>query len=305
MEFFLQVIIFIMEIFLAIFIGCLLYWLFRKLRARFQARKGPPWYQTFADLIKLFSKETLVPSVSGGFVFIIAPIFSVIGYLIALSLIPIMPLPPTAWFAGDLIVLLYCLALPSVAIILAGSSSSSPYGAIGASREASLMVAYEIPFMISTITVAIDANSLSLLEIMKLQLKQGAMALRYPFATLAFIICLLAKLSRKPFDIADADTEIVAGPFTEYSGFLLALFELSNALKWFILPAFGVNLFFIGVGAGGGLDFMNFLFLCLSLVVLASFLDAQNPRFRIEQAFRFYLTLAFALSVLDFIRALV
>ncbi|MBS7648565.1 NADH-quinone oxidoreductase subunit H, partial [Candidatus Bathyarchaeota archaeon] len=62
-----------MEIFLAIFIGCLLYWLFRKLRARFQARKGPPWYQTFADLIKLFSKETLVPSVSGGFVFIIAP----------------------------------------------------------------------------------------------------------------------------------------------------------------------------------------------------------------------------------------
>jgi formate hydrogenlyase subunit 4 len=301
MGLFIQALIFIGEVFLAFFIGCLFYWLFRKLRARFQARKGPPWYQTFADLIKLFSKKAIVPSISEGFIFITAPILSTIGYLIALSLIPLAPFPPIAWFAGDLIVVLYCLTIPSVAIILAGSSSSSPYGAIGASREASLMVASEIPFMISIITIAIHSKSLSLLEIMNLQLKEGAMVFRYPFATLAFIICLLAKLGRKPFDIADADTEIVAGPFTEYSGFLLAFFELSNALKWFILPAFGVSLFF----TSNSLNFISFLLICLGLVFLISFLDAQNPRFRIEQAFRFYLTLAFALSVLDFIRALV
>ncbi|MEM3507020.1 MAG: complex I subunit 1 family protein [Candidatus Bathyarchaeia archaeon] len=298
---FIQALTFIGETLLAFLIGCLFYWLSRKLRARFQARKGPPWYQTFADLIKLFSKEAIIPSISGGFVFITAPILSIVGYLIALSLIPLIQFPPIAWFAGDLIVVLYCLMIPSIAMILAGSSSSSPYGAVGASREASLIVAYEIPFIISIITIAIHAKSLSLLELMNLQLKEGAMAFRYPFATLAFIICLIAKLGRKPFDIADADTEIVAGPFTEYSGVLLAFFELSNALKWFILPAFGVSLFF----TSNSLNFISFLLLCLSLVFLSSFLDAQNPRFRVEQAFKFFLTLAFVLSVLDLIRALV
>lgn len=295
-----KTLIFFGEVLLAFFVGCLFYWLFRKLRARFQARKGPPWYQTFADLIKLFSKESIIPSISERATFMIAPILSVTSYLIVLSLIPLI-IPPIAWFAGDLIVTLYCLAIPSIALILAGSSSSSPYGAIGASREASLMVAYEIPFMISVITIAIHANSLSLLDIVNLQLKEGPMAFHYPFATLAFIICLLAKLSRKPFDIPDADTEIVAGPFTEYSGIFLGFFELSNSLKWFILPAFGVNLFFIN----NGLNLINFLLICLGLVIIASFLDAQNPRFRIEQAFKFYLTLALALSILDLIRVLV
>jgi formate hydrogenlyase subunit 4 len=140
---------------------------------------------------------------------------------------------------------------------------------------------------------------MNILDIVQAQNQLGPMAFHYPFATISFMMGMLLKLGRKPFDIPDAEVEIVAGPYTEYSGSLLGIFEISNALRWFVVPAFAVNLFF-----AGGLDNpMMFIGLCFLLVVLVSFIDTISTRYRVDQAFKFVLTWATLLALIDLIRA--
>jgi NADH-quinone oxidoreductase subunit H len=190
------------------------------------------------------------------------------------------------------------LTLPGVAVILGGSGSGSPYGAIGSSRETALLVASEFPFIISALIAGIQAKSMNIVKIVDAQNQFGPMVFHYPLATVAFFTCMLLKLGRKPFDIPDAEVEIIAGPYTEYSGSLLGLFEISNALRWFVIPALAVNLFL----AGGLANLFLFLILCLIVVALISFLDAQNPRYRIDQAFNFLLISATSLALIDLVR---
>lgn len=282
---------------LGFILGAIFYWLFRKIRARLQARRGPPWYQTFADILKLLSKESITPEVANKTFFYLAPLLAFTGYLVALLQLPIMGVHPP--LPGDLIVVLVFLTIPGIAIVLGGLSSGSTYGAFGSSREIALLVAGEIPFVISALVTAIQARSANILDIVSVQSQLGPMAFHYPFATISFVIGMLLKLGRKPFDIPDAEVEIVTGPYTEYSGSLLGLFEISNALRWFVVPAFAVCLFFSG-GLGNPL---LFIILCLALVVLVSFIDAINARYRIDQAFRSVLTWATLLALIDIVRA--
>ncbi|MGC8849994.1 MAG: respiratory chain complex I subunit 1 family protein [Candidatus Bathyarchaeia archaeon] len=292
---------------LAVFlIGVFFHWVFRKLRARFQARMGPPWYQSFMDIVKLFSKECIIPSTAGRIPFIMAPLISFTGYLVIALMVPVSrELPTPLSFAGDLIVILVALAVPSIAVILGGISSASPYGAIGASREASLLVASEAVLMASALTPAIYSGTLNLAELIEAQATSEPFAAKFPFATGAFFICILLKLGRKPFDIPEADVEIVAGPYTEYSGPLLGFFEISNMLRWSLMPALGVNLFLSGGRLTGMPQANTPIFLAISLVVvaLASYLDSQNPRWRIDQAFKHLFTWVMVLSIIDGLRA--
>jgi len=283
---------YVLQPFFGFTVGALFYWVFRKIRARLQARRGPPWYQTFADVTKLLFKESITPLIADKTIFYVAPLLAFTGYLVALLQLPIGNVYPP--LVGDLIVILIFLTLPGVAIILGGSGSGSPYGAIGASRETALLVASEIPFVISALVTGIQVKSMNILKIVEAQNQFGPMAFHYPFATVAFFMCILLKLGRKPFDIPDAEVEIIAGPYTEYSGSLLGLFEISN-----VIPAFAVNLFF----AGGLGNLFVFLILCLIVVGLISFLDTQNSRYRIDQAFNFLLTWATLLAVIDLVRA--
>ena len=288
---------YVLQPFFGFIVGALFYWVFRKIRARLQARRGPPWYQAFADVTKLLFKESITPLIADKTIFYLAPLLAFTGYLVALLQLPIGNVYPP--LAGDLIVILIFLTLPGVAIILGGSSSGSPYGAIGSSRETALLVASEIPFAMSALVTGIQVKSMSIIKIVDAQNQFGPMAFHYPFATVAFFMCMLLKLGRKPFDIPDAEVEIIAGPYTEYSGSLLGLFEISNVLRWFVIPAFAVNLFF----AGGLGNLFVFLILCLIVVGLISFLDTQNSRYRIDQAFNFLLTWATLLAVIDVVRA--
>jgi NADH-quinone oxidoreductase subunit H len=280
-------------------VGGMFYWVYRKIRARFQARIGPPWYQYFADLMKLFSKESIIPYSSKGTLMVLAPILSLAGLLLVAAMLPIGPGSPVE-FEGDLVVALYFLALPGLAVMIAGGSSGSPYGSVGSSREANLMVGYELPFALSALTVGFYVKSLSLSVIAQYQVENGAFFLKYPIATVAFILCLLPKIGRRPFDAPEADTEIIAGALTEYSGSLLGLFEVANGVKWFVIPAFTVNLFF-----GGGANPLEFLLKCLGLVLLVSILDIIHPRYRIDQGFKFFIKWVLPLALIDFARSLV
>jgi len=276
-------------------VGALFYWSFRKLRARLQARRGPPWYQIFADILKLLSKENVIPLIANRPIFTLAPLLSFTGYLVVLFSIPIAGIQ---LIPGDLIVILVFLMLSRIAIILAGTGSGSPYGAIWSSRETVLLVASEVPFVVSAAITAAHVHSLDIMKIVEVQYQSQPFVMHYPFATAAFIICALVTLGRKPFDIPDADVEIIAGPYTEYSGPLLAFFEISNVLKWFVIPALAVDLFF----AGGFGNIMIFLGLSFCIVVLISFVDAQNPRYRVDEAFKVLIMWATALVIVDLLR---
>ncbi|RLF18925.1 MAG: NADH-quinone oxidoreductase subunit H [Thermoprotei archaeon] len=288
---------------LAFIFGWIFYWLFRKLRARFQCRIGPPIIQPLADIVKLFSKKTIMPSAASRPWFTIAPLLALAGYLTALALTPLGVAAPLS-VTGDVLVVLIALAIPGVSIIIAGSSSGNPYGAIGSSRELTLLVASEIPFVVSAIALVKAAGGLSMASIIAAQ-SGTPFLFSYPFAAVAFFIALVLKLGRKPFDIPDAEVEIVAGPLTDYSGSLLGLFELGNVFRWIVLPAIAVDLFFAG-GRFTGIPLVDvacFLALCVVIVFIVSYVDSQSTRLRVDQAFKFLLAWGLALALIDLIRA--
>lgn len=288
---------------LAFIFGLIFYWLFRRLRARFQTRMGPPIFQPLADLVKLLSKRTVVPHAASGGWFILSPLLFLMGYVTAASLMP-MGLSNPFSATGDLLVVLIALMIPGVALVMAGSSSGNPYRAVRASREAALIVASEIPFLISALTLVKAAGSLSLEGIIEAQATMPFL-FKYPLAAMAFLMSIALKLGCKPFDIPDAEVEVVAGPFTEYSGSLLGLFELGNLFRWMVLPALTVNLFLAGGRPTGAplLDLACFLTLCLVVVFIVSFIDAQSARFKVDRAFKFLLTWGTTLAMADLIRA--
>lgn len=256
-------------------------WVQRKLTARLQGRQGPPFYQPFFDFVKLLGKETVVPDGVNRRLLQALPLVSAVAATCALALIPV-PGSLLASFPGDLIVLLYLLEMPALCEVLAGYSSRSLYGQVGSSRAAVLWLGYNLPFLAAIVSLAIQAKSLTL----------GALAAT-PFgpvhlaAAAAFLCALPARLKRNPFSIPNAEQEIVAGPFTEYSGAPLALFELSHEVEFLAL----VNLFtLLFLPSAGTLGFRWLLYLLGSGALVASItlLATATARLTVRHAFRFY-----------------
>lgn len=265
--------------------GAALAWLFlwiqRKLAARLQGRQGPPFYQPFFDFIKLLGKETVIPGGVNRRLLYGAPMVSAVAATCALALIP-LPGNPMPSFAGDLIVLLYLLEMPALCEVLAGYSSRSLYGQVGSAREAILWLGYNLPFLAAVVSLAITAKSLSLRALGAAPLGPVHLA-----AAAAFLFALPARLKRNPFSIPNAEQEIVAGPFTEYSGVPLAFFELSHGLELVAL----VELFtvlFLPLGHTPALRWLLFLLGSGLLVALITLVATATARLTVRHAFRFY-----------------
>lgn len=289
----------------SIFYGGILIWVYRKFKARMQGRRGPPWYQTYADIMKLLTKETIIPRSAWRPGFISAPIISIISLLTAMLLIPVWSTRPVFGFLGDTIVLLYLLTIPTFAVILAGISSNSPYGIVGAGREASLLVWYELPLWFAIATVILVTGSLSIENIVGFQAATGPNIIRAPLAFIAFIIAAQAKLAKRPFDIPHAEVEIVAGPYTEYSGVLRSLFEINEALKWLVLSAIAATFFFGWPLTGSpALNSLLFIGKVALFAILFTVIDVINPRFRIEQAQWPLWKIALIIALVDLVRIL-
>lgn len=198
----------------------------RKLHARLQNRVGPPWFQPLADFIKLSSKEDIIPEDANPRMFKMMPVFALTSTVTAFFYIPLWQQGGLLSFTGDLVVVLYLLTIPTLAFFLGGWYSTSLYSKIGAVRSITQLFAYEVPLFISILSPALLANSWSLKD---MTMYYAAHPWYWTFNLLGFfvsLIALLGKLEKVPFDIAEAETEIVAGTFTEYSGRLLALFRL-------------------------------------------------------------------------------
>ena len=228
----------------------------RRFVARLQSRVGPPLNQPFIDIAKLMTKEQMIPKTACKPVFLLAPVIGLTGMAACAAFIPIPGVFDGMYNMGDLLVLFYLLPIPAIALMLGGSSSSSPFGAIGFSREMIVMLSYELPLLMVLLTVAmmvghesgIGTADFSLLNIVKYQLANGSFwhnPIMIP-AFVAYLMFLPGTMGVAPFDIAESETEILEGPMLEYGGPLLALFHIGTAFKTFVVLGLGVVMFMPG-----------------------------------------------------------
>ncbi len=287
----------------------------RRVEARLQRRVGPPLVQPWLDIAKLLTKETLIPRTACRPAFLLAPVFGFTGMAVCAAFIPISGVYNGLFNMGDLLVIFYLLPIPAMAIMLGGSASSSPYGAVGFSREMMLMLAYETPLLMILLSVAMltgktlgggaTGAEFSLLKIVAMQQQVGSFGFNPTMipALLAYLIFLPGTMGVVPFDIPEAETELIEGPLLEYGGPLLAMFQITSALKTFVVWGLGVALFFPGTIADIWLvNLVWFLLKCLALMLVSlTLVKSATGRFRIDQAFRFYITVPTALALCSLI----
>ncbi len=263
---------------LSLILGGMFYeWADRKLVARFQSRVGPRWFQPLADAIKLLSKEEIEPLGVNRLLFWGLPVLALAGALTAGLYVPVFGLPPVHSFAGDLIVVLYLLSLLTLCIGLAGWNAESRFSIVGATRTLTQLFAYEAPFMLALLGPAMAAGSWQIGEIVAYT-EQHWMIVLQPIGFFIAIIGLMGKLELPPFDAPEAETEIVAGALTEYSGRGLALFHLGKSVE-LVVGLSLVTAFYLG-GLGNPI---LFLLKTLGLLFIMSIMQAVLTRLRIDQ----------------------
>jgi NADH-quinone oxidoreductase subunit H len=222
-----------------------------KVMAHMQGRLGPMyaggfhgWAQLVADGVKFVQKEDVVPAAADRGVFRLAPAVALVPYLVALSAIPLS----ATWVAADMDAgLLFVLAASAVGVLgtlMAGWSSANKYALLGAMRSAAQLLSYELPIVLAATSVAMLAGSLKLTEIVAAWEWWWLVALAP--AALVFLLGGLAELQRPPFDMPLADSELVVGPYTEYTGLRFALFLLSEYAGIVVFSALAAVLFLGG-----------------------------------------------------------
>ncbi len=250
----------------------------RKLIARFQNRIGPRWFQPLADTIKLLAKEEIIPTGTIKALFIALPIVALAAALTAGLSVPLFGFKPVASYPGDLIATLYLLSLMTLCIGLAGANTEDRFSIIGATRALTQLFSYEAPFLLAMLGPAIALGTWTIGEINQGATQNLWFILSQPIGFLAALIGLMGKLELPPFDAPEAETEIVAGALTEYSGRGFALFKIGRDVELVI----GLTLiasFYLG-GFNSPLDF---LWKTLVLLLITAALQSLFARLRIDQ----------------------
>lgn len=265
-------------------------WLDRKLYARMQNRRGPMhtgWFgilQPFADFIKLMAKEDISPEGTDHRVLAAAPIVALAAAMTAFMYIPVSGGRSIYPFQGDLVIVLYLLTIPTVALFVVGWYSKNLFGAQGAVRCLTQLFSYEIPLLLVMLAPAMLAGSWSIADIVAYQVANP-----YAFFVLipGFAVALVAlqgKLERIPFDLPEAETEIVAGPLVEITGRKLAIFRLVFDIEMVVVAAL-MSAIFLGASASrwGIPGFAFFLASTLIIVFILAVMRTLFARVRIDQ----------------------
>jgi NADH-quinone oxidoreductase subunit H len=288
----------------------------RKLIGRFQARYGPNragpigYMQPLADVVKLIFKEDFVPRGANRFLFQIAPMISVFAAVAAVAVIPFgdpveilgynVPL-----VGADLnIGVLFIFALSGLGfygLILGGWASGNKYSLLGAARTAAQLVSYEVAMGLSVIGVIMMAQSLSLVDIVHAQQDSVWYILLQPVGFLIFLTAAVAETNRAPFDLPEAESELVSGYHTEYGGLKFAMFFLAEYVNMIIVSALGATLF---LGGFAGPFLPGFLWLIIKIVVLLFlfiWLRATLPRLRYDRLMKFGWKILLPLATLNLV----
>ncbi len=261
----------------------------RKLAAKIQSRQGPPLIQPYRDLLKLLGKQTL--NSAGSWPFKLAPLGAFAAALAVVVLIPFGG--RLGVFAGrlDVIVVIYLLTLGGVAVLLGALASRNTFALIGASREMVTMIMVEPVLAVTLILGAVKLRSLGLAAAMP-----GAAGAKFTLATglmlAVYLLALQAFVARQPFDIAEAEVELLEGPFIEYSGPNYALFKYAMMLKQMFYAWLFVSVFLPWIRTGiYPADIVLQLAAMLVVFLLIGLVGSTNPRLRIDQAVRYYAVL--------------
>jgi len=277
----------------------------RKIAAHMQGRIGPPIRQPFRDVVKLFTKENVVPENAIPWIFNLVPLLGLVAAISILLYLPLGGFSPVLSQSGDLILILYLLIMPSLAMVIGGFSSGSPYAVIGAQREMATMIAYEFPLAIIIISLAWKLIQIpDIGNVFTLSVISGTPIWNnvtgplgfIGFAILLFVLLLVtpAELSKIPFDSPEAETEIAGGLLVEYSGRNLAMFYLTDGVKTVAMASIIVALFFpynlssylsgLGGYVGYAVDILFYL-LKVFLVILFSvtLIRVAIARLKIDQ----------------------
>lgn len=278
-----------------------LIWWERKISAHIQSRLGPMrvgwhgWLQSVADTIKLLLKENIMPRQADKILFWLAPII-----VFSVSFLPFVVIP----FSKNLIArdlnlgLLYILAVSSLGIVgifMAGWGSGNKYSLLGGMRTAAQIISYEVPLVLSIFGIVMITGTLSMVKIVEAQ--RGMWFIFYqPIAFIIYLISAIAEVNRTPFDIPEAESELVAGFHTEYSGMKFAMFFLAEYTNMFIVSAIAVTLF-LGGWLGPFLPGLAwFLIKVYFLIFVMMWVRWTFPRLRVDQlmsfAWKFLLPLA-------------
>jgi NADH-quinone oxidoreductase subunit H len=260
----------------------------RKFCARLQNRIGPPWFQPLADFIKLVSKEEIIPEEADIKIFKLMPILALTSCSVAILYIPTLGEHSVFSFNGDVIVVLYLLTIPTFTYFLGGWYSRSVYSMIGAIRCLTQLFAYEVPLFLCILASALLADSWSLSGMVAFYSHH----LGYWFCNIigfaVALICLLGKLEKVPFDIPEAETEIVAGSFTEYNGRLLALIRTSFNIEMIAGASLLAAVFLpFGLNLPRVMMFPTYLIQVLFIIIVVAFLRLLFARLRLDQMINF------------------
>jgi NADH-quinone oxidoreductase subunit H len=319
-------------VFFGIFPGIVAYmvWAERKVAGRFQDRIGPnrvgPFglLQPIADAIKLITKEDIVPRDADRWVHLLSPVLILVSAFLTLPVIPFGVGLAAVNPPSGLIYLIAVSSMSALGVFLAGWSSRNKYSLLGAMRAVAQLVSYEVPQVLATVPVALWAGSLSLVTIFDKQVEYGWFVFSPP-GFLAFVtltIANIAEVNRTPFDLPEAESEIIAGYHTEYSGMRFGLFFLAEYLSVFAVSCLGTAIFLGGgtlpwpltgepvVTFGGGetlaaklflnLPLIGIFFLKVTLYIFLMFwVRATLPRMRVDQLMNFAWKCLVPLSIVN------
>ena len=272
-------------------------WFDRKVYARLQNRMGPTHtgrfglLQPIADFFKLMAKEDIVPEAADKRLFNVLPVVGLAVVATAGLLLPVwnfdLANSGLTSFSGDIIVVLYLLSLPTLILFLAAWASTSPFATIGGARVLTMLFGYEVPLFLAVLGPAILADSWRLAEIAAFYQAKPLLLLTNLLGFIVAVIAVQAKLERTPFDIPHAETEIVGGTFTEYSGKKLALFRLTFDIELVVSSGLLATVFLGGFPGGAIVGFLHFVVKTLFVIFLLSLLRALTSRIRVDQVVSF------------------
>jgi NADH-quinone oxidoreductase subunit H len=267
--------------------GLVLNGIVRKIVARVHGRFGPPLWQPFLDIIKNNAKRTMI---AHGTMFFLGPVFRLAGGIGTYLFIPVIfgvSMFSNFSFSGDVFLVMYFIFFGQLGMALGAGESGHPYSPIGVSRGLAQMTAFEVPFALSIISVAVQYNTLSVTEIVAAQ--QGGILnwtlFTNPLAVIAALIALLGMNMHNPFSVVMAPQEIPIGPPTEYHSAFLGMMQTNRAVFNMAKLILYMNLFL-----GGATNFFVLMIKTFLLYVLTSVaIGVSFPRFRTEQSIRFFL----------------
>jgi len=293
----------------------------RKLVARMQGRVGPPLVQPFRDVQKLLMKENIVPGGAITWLFNAAPFLALVSAGSLLLFVPLFGRPALLGGYGDMILVLYLLIVPSLAFVVGGFASSSPYATVGAQREMIVMMSYEAPLAVVALGTAWRIGQVTPANpfLMSTVAQHPIWSALGPLGVIGALLMLLTLMvvtvgeaAKVPFDVAEAETEIAGGLLVEYSGRNLSMFYLADVIKTFAMVSFVVALFIpynlspvLGVTATVPKVIIDGLFFLVKVLVVmffsVSLIRAGMARFKISQASTIYVIAMTAVALIGLI----